>query len=126
MNISPVSNYRNQTSFGMAFKKPSSEVSKFFEDVITSLNPEERAKFVQDVGKRVQRAKLCPVPIEHTVEKNRIYGAKVGNTIYSYNPETSTNRSKSILEVMDEGIKAAENQHDINLNTKRLNDILNA
>lgn len=127
MNISPVSSYRNQTSFGMAFKKPSPEVSKLFNEVLTPLSPEGRKEFVDEVGKRVQRAKSCPVPIEHTISSDgRSYGAKVVNNIYTYDTRTSTNRVKSILGAMDTAISAAENQHDINVNAKKLNDILNA
>ncbi|MCM1265775.1 MAG: hypothetical protein NC200_06205 [Candidatus Gastranaerophilales bacterium] len=131
MNISPVSNmsnFRNQTSFGMAFKKPSKEVSEFFYSVMSPMNPTERATFVKQVGENIGRAKSCPVPIEHTLCPDYCthYGAKVGDVIYTYNPQKSTNRVNSILESMDKAIAAAENQHDLNVNKANLDNILNA
>lgn len=124
MNISPVPSYKNQTSFGMAFKKPSPEVLKMFNETLTYMRPDGRKEFVNEVAIRVQRAKSCPVNIEHVIcNDGRSYGARVGNNVYTYNPQSSTNRAISILEVMDTAIGSAENQHDINVNAKKLNDL---
>lgn len=129
MNIAPISNYNNQTSFGMAFKKnPPKEVTKLFEETISSMRPKERESFVDQVSQIIQRAKSCPVEIEHTLvtDYSPHYGAKVGNNTYTYNPQSSTNRADSILSTMSRAVSAAENQHDINSNMSRLSKIFNA
>lgn len=130
MNISPfsTSNYRNQTTFGMAFKKPSPEVNRIFNETLRLMNPKERETFVASVGQIVERAKKCPVDIEHTVVTGytQHYGAKVRGNIYTYDPQRSTNRAASIIETMDSAVKAAENEHNIDVNQERLNQIFNA
>ena len=128
MNISPVSNYNNRQSFGMAFKKPSKEVSELFYDTMRTMSPVERASFVKSVDEIVGRAKTCPVPIEHKIATGYSphYAAKVGDTTYTYNPQQSTNRANSILDTMNTAVSAAENQHDLNVNQLNLSKILNA
>lgn len=131
MNISPISsssNYRNQTSFGMAFKKPSPEVKKIFNETLRAMNPKERENFVNSVGEIVERAKKCPVDIEHTVVNSYTphYGAQVKNGIYSYDPQKSTNKAASILESMNRAVKAAENEHNIDINQQKLDNLFNA
>lgn len=124
--ISNTSNYRNQTSFGMAFKKPSPDVIKIFNETLRPMSPNERENFVNSVGAIVERAKKCPVDIEHTIVTGYVphYGAKVRGNIYSYDTQKSTNRAKSILDTMNRAVSAAENEHNIDANQLRLNKIL--
>ena len=121
-------NYRNQTSFGMAFKKPSPEVNKIFNDTLRAMNQKEREVFVASVGQLVERAKSCPVDIEHTIVTSYTphYGAKVRGNIYSYDTKSSTNRANSIIDSMSRAVQAAENEHNIDINQERLNKIFNA
>lgn len=130
MNISPIantSNYRNQTSFGMAFKKPSPEVTKIFNEALRPMSPKERENFVNSVGSIVERAKKCPVDIEHTIVTGHVphYGAKVRGNIYTYDAQKSTKSAESILDSMYRAVSAAENEHNIDANQLRLNKILN-
>lgn len=127
MNIAPVSNYNNRTSFGMAFKKPSQEVNELFKDTLRGMSPKERVNFVDTVGQLIARAKSCPIDIEHTIYNDYMphYGAKVGKNIYTYNVQKSTNKADSIIDTMERAIRVAENEHDINKNHSRLLGFLN-
>lgn len=128
MNIAPISNYNNRTSFGMAFKKnPPKEVTKLFADTMKTMQPKEREKFVASVDELVTRAKECPIEIEHSLVSGYTphYGAKIENNIYSYDPQKSTNQANSIIESMESAVKAAEDKHDFNNNMLKLRKILN-
>lgn len=129
MNIAPISSYNNKTSFGMAFKKnPPKEVTKLFADTMRTMQPKERETFVNSVDKLVTRAKECPIEIEHTLVSGYTphYGAKIGNEIYSYDPQKSTNQANSIIESMETAVKSAEDKYDFNNNMLKLNKILNS
>ena len=67
MNPISMSSYGKSPSFGMAFVKPNKEVLDHFVNVIEKLPPEGRKTFVSEVGKIVESAKDCPVPINHAM-----------------------------------------------------------
>lgn len=129
MNIAPVINtpkYRNSTSFGMAFKKPSPEVSALFTKVLRDKSPVEREAFVKAVGALVERAKSCPENIEHKLVPGYIahYGAKVGDNLITHKSMVLKNTGESILDIMNKAVNYAENLHNLKENNETLMKIL--
>ncbi|MCM1264602.1 MAG: hypothetical protein NC200_00240 [Candidatus Gastranaerophilales bacterium] len=113
---------RNQTSFGMAFKKPSPEVLQRMKEAVASLKPEERKDFVTEIGKIVESQKSNPVPIEQGITSGCLdeYMAVVGNRVYYSNHGPKDLR---ILDSMKAAAKAADNQNNIHQNMNALKKI---
>lgn len=120
--MSPAYN-RNQTSFGMAFQKPSKDVIGHFKKAITGLTPDERKAFVEDMAKIVESQKKNPVPICQSLAAGYSpeYAASVGNKLL-YNTSLKSPAAR-ILDTMQQAAKEADNQHNLHTNMQKINEI---
>lgn len=113
--------YKNQTSFGMAFKKPDGQVIGHFKQVMEHISPEERKKFVDNVSAIVESAKSNPVPITQGVINPGYYTAEVCDTTF-YNKEKT---AAAVLDTMQKAANYATNRHNLHQNMCKIGKIFN-
>lgn len=115
--------HSSKPAFGMAFEKPNKEVLGYFREVVSRLTQQNRDTFVKDFSSIVNRAKSCPVNIEHSLCS--INGSTVrykplvqGEPMLDLPPNTSA--PQIILKRMQHAVERAEDIHNINQNMKKI------
>ena len=115
--------HTSKPSFGMAFEKPNKEVLGYFREVVSKIPQQHRDTFVKDFSSIVNRAKSCPINIEHNL------GSINGSTV-RYKPlvqgepmldlPSNTSTTQIILKRMQHAVERAEDIHNINQNMKKI------
>jgi len=110
----------NQPSFGK-FQKPSKEVMYYFQQAITNLSKDERKTFVTGMDAIVKSNENCPVLIEHRITKGYTpgYGASVNDKVFN-NTNMTGNTAATILCVMKNAAREAENKANIDENMRNI------
>lgn len=114
------SSYNRNQSFGMAFEKPSANIMKYYRAAVSELPINERANFVEEVGKIVKKNAEVPVPVRQEID-GALFTASAGNRCYySKNPKS---KADAILTAIRGASQESENIANVNTNMEKINQI---
>ena len=114
------SSYNRNQSFGMAFERPNASVMKYYRAAVSELPINERASFVEEIGKIVKKNAEVPVPVKQEID-GALFSATAGNhCYYSKNPK---NKAEGILTAIKGASQESENIANVNSNMDKLNQI---
>lgn len=114
------SSYNRNQSFGMAFEKPSANVMKYYHAAVSELPINERASFVEEIGKIVKKNAEVPVPVKQEVD-GALFTATAGSRCYYSN--NSKNKAEAILTAINAATQESENIANVNANMNKINQI---